>query len=208
MPSERFFNLKEEKKKRIIDASLKEFSRVSFDEISINRIIQDAEISRGSFYQYFEDKRDLQTYLLTDFSNQIKSSIQTYMDEKRGDMFQFFEDGLYFLVELGMKSPYHDVCKNAFAQMGHCNGCQNTLPFEESEKTLFYKMIDFMKREYYEKYDTEDVTLVLELLLLLLKEAVLRIFLFNEAKEEVLNRYLRKVDIIKIGFESKEKKDA
>ena len=46
MPSERFLNLPEEKKKRIIKASLKEFSRVSYDDISNNRIIQYAEIPR------------------------------------------------------------------------------------------------------------------------------------------------------------------
>ena len=44
MPSERFINLPQDKKKRIIDAALKEFARVPFQEISINRIIQDAEI--------------------------------------------------------------------------------------------------------------------------------------------------------------------
>ena len=50
MPSERFLHLPEEKKMRIIKAALKEFARVSYDEISINRIIQDAGIPRGSFY--------------------------------------------------------------------------------------------------------------------------------------------------------------
>ena len=63
MPSERFFHLPEEKKRRIKKAALKEFARVPLEEISINRIIRDAEIPRGSFYQYFEDKQDLQTFL-------------------------------------------------------------------------------------------------------------------------------------------------
>ena len=48
----------EEKKRRIKKAALKEFARVPLEEISINRIIRDAEIPRGSFYQYFEDKQD------------------------------------------------------------------------------------------------------------------------------------------------------
>jgi AcrR family transcriptional regulator len=49
MPYQTFFNLPEEKRKRILDAAWKEFTTVSFSEASINRIIHAAEISRGSY---------------------------------------------------------------------------------------------------------------------------------------------------------------
>ena len=59
MPSERFFRLPKEKAETIRNAAIQEFKRVSPEEASINKIIQTAEISRGSFYTYFEDKIDL-----------------------------------------------------------------------------------------------------------------------------------------------------
>lgn len=62
MPKETFFHLTDEKKSRIMSAAKKEFSRVPLSEASIARIIKDAEIPRGSFYQYFEDKEDLYFY--------------------------------------------------------------------------------------------------------------------------------------------------
>ena len=43
---------------------MNEFSRVSYTDASINQIIQNAGISRGSFYTYFIDKDDLFSYLL------------------------------------------------------------------------------------------------------------------------------------------------
>ena len=59
MPTKTFYNLPEEKRIRIFEAAVDEFSEVRFSEASINRIVKAAGISRGSFYQYFEDKDDL-----------------------------------------------------------------------------------------------------------------------------------------------------
>ena len=55
MPSERFFRLPKAKADTIRNAAIQEFKRVTPEEASINKIIQSAEISRGSFYTYFED---------------------------------------------------------------------------------------------------------------------------------------------------------
>ena len=46
-------------KNKIIKAAKKEFERVPFEQTSIKNIVEDAEIARGSFYQYFESKEDL-----------------------------------------------------------------------------------------------------------------------------------------------------
>ena len=59
MPKETFLKLPEEKKHKIIKAAKNEFERVPFEQTSIKNIANDAEIARGSFYQYFESKEDL-----------------------------------------------------------------------------------------------------------------------------------------------------
>ncbi|MDK2950503.1 MAG: hypothetical protein PWQ77_168 [Kosmotogales bacterium] len=64
MPKKTFFNLKEDKRIRIIDAALNQFCSHPFDKVSINIIVKEANISKGSFYQYFNDKLDLYTYIL------------------------------------------------------------------------------------------------------------------------------------------------
>ena len=62
-----FYNLPEEKRQRIIDAIMNEFSGSPSEKVSINRIIKEANISRGSFYQYFDDKVDLVEILTRTF---------------------------------------------------------------------------------------------------------------------------------------------
>lgn len=64
MPTSTFENLSPEKKARILESAIDEFSQRRFSEASINQIIKAAEISRGSFYQYFSDKEDLYVYML------------------------------------------------------------------------------------------------------------------------------------------------
>ena len=59
MPTQRFLKLKDEKKRVILEAAVHEFSRVPYSAASINQIIKEAGISRGSFYTYFADKDDL-----------------------------------------------------------------------------------------------------------------------------------------------------
>lgn len=63
MPKDTFNNLSEDKKKKIFDAAVKEFSTKRFSEASINQIIKTAQIPRGSFYQYFKDKEDIYLYM-------------------------------------------------------------------------------------------------------------------------------------------------
>lgn len=63
MPKDTFFNLPEDKRNLICTVALEEFAEYSFDQASINRIVAKSGIAKGSFYQYFEDKKDLFLYL-------------------------------------------------------------------------------------------------------------------------------------------------
>lgn len=62
MPTQTF-SICLKKNKRLIEAARIEFSRVPLKEASIANIVKLADIPRGSFYQYFEDKEDL--YFIT-----------------------------------------------------------------------------------------------------------------------------------------------
>ena len=63
-PFTRFHNLDEDKQRRIMDAALEEFVAHGYEGASLNRIIQQSEMSKGSFYYYFEDKADLLVTIL------------------------------------------------------------------------------------------------------------------------------------------------
>ena len=65
MPKKTFYNLPDEKRNTIINAATDEFIEHGLENASTNRIVAKSGISKGSFYQYFDDKRDLFMHLLT-----------------------------------------------------------------------------------------------------------------------------------------------
>jgi AcrR family transcriptional regulator len=73
MPTERFLNLNPSKKNRIEAALIKEMMKHSYEHINLSNVIREANISRGSFYQYFINKHDFYFYILYELG-QIKSS--------------------------------------------------------------------------------------------------------------------------------------
>ena len=54
----------EEKRQLIEKEAIREFATFGYDKASINRIVDNCQIAKGSFYQYFEDKKDLFLYLV------------------------------------------------------------------------------------------------------------------------------------------------
>ena len=91
MPTKTFFNLSLEKQNKLINAGEKEFSRIDFSLSSINRIIQDADISRGSFYMYFKDKEDLYFYILEKYMTKMYQKLLQNIEECQGDLILAFE---------------------------------------------------------------------------------------------------------------------
>lgn len=66
MPKPTFLNLPDEKRERITELALDEFSTYPYRQASLSRIVSRAGIAKGSMYQYFENKLDLYRWLVTD----------------------------------------------------------------------------------------------------------------------------------------------
>lgn len=123
MPKETFLNLPEIKRNKIIDAALREFEKYGFDAASINRIVDGSGIAKGSFYQYFEQKKDLFKYVISlTVEKKIEFITPVMMNPDRHDFFtlmrELFESGLRFaaanprLVRIGnrfMSDKSHPV---------------------------------------------------------------------------------------------------
>ncbi len=92
MPKQTFFNLPPKKRQSITELAIAEFANADYDNASISNIVKQAKIAKGSFYQYFEDKKDLYLYLVDVASSQqlafIKSSRKAERsDEEKRDFF-------------------------------------------------------------------------------------------------------------------------
>lgn len=84
MPKETFFNLKMEKQQRIFQAALHEIAENGYDKASVTRIVKDAGIATGSFYQYFTDLEDLFVYVGLEAGRLKIAYMQRAIDEAQG----------------------------------------------------------------------------------------------------------------------------
>ena len=114
MASQTFLNLDTNKRNKLIKAAMDEFSNVKYTEVSINKIISKAEISRGSFYTYFIDKDDLFSYLLEINKNNFFSLTKNVFKSCNGDMRESFLKLFKEIVSLVEMNSFERFLKNIF----------------------------------------------------------------------------------------------
>lgn len=102
-----FYNLPPEKREKIIDVTRKEFRKGSKKKITINSVIKNAGISRGSFYQYFDDKLDLVELMADDMMNKMSEYIKEQLILYNGDIFEI--PLVIFDVMFKEDSSYKDI---------------------------------------------------------------------------------------------------
>lgn len=99
MPTDAFNQLKKEKKKKLIDAAVKEFSSTPYEKVSVFKIAQAAGISRSGFYYYFKNKADLYAYI---YLVKIQNEFSEYMNsiEEKYDIFRVFNARFEYYLSL------------------------------------------------------------------------------------------------------------
>ncbi|UJW58544.1 TetR/AcrR family transcriptional regulator [Bacillus sp. A116_S68] len=83
----KFYSLPLEKQERIINAAINEFVKNGYDKASTNDIVRGAEISKGSLFNYFNNKKDLYLFLL-EYATGIVDDIYQEIDFNETDIFK------------------------------------------------------------------------------------------------------------------------
>ncbi len=102
MPQPTFFALPAPKRKRVIEAAVIEFGAHAYGQASLDRIATAAKVSKGSLYQYFSDKQDLYSWLLTEYLPQQKRSNAP----PSGDLLCFLEQAFLQGIERFREQPH------------------------------------------------------------------------------------------------------
>ncbi len=197
MPSQTFLNLAEEKKQRIFKAIYAELLRVPFPEMSINQIIKNAGIPRGSFYQYFENKDDAFDFFVAESSKKMKECVMERISSFKGDIFELAETIFEELTKAGTEHfkfeivdhvmPYVDVKKvdpfsNYIAKM------------DKQRRTEAYSTLGIGKLDIKSEEELFDIIGIIEALF---QNALPRIISGSESRESITSGFKRKLNIIR-----------
>lgn len=188
MPKATFLNLPETKRKAVFDAAVKEFSMHLYSDASINRIIKAAQIPRGSFYQYFEGKEDLFSYIIDQIFTEIEEIMQTRRaDWQALDALSIFMQKVYATVELNKKKP--EYVQISFLQSR--DKSQFVRQFFEISEAQRQVVIQLFERDKQRGIIREDVdsSLIIDMVHILSKELFFNVGMDGEA-------YIKKIEAV------------
>lgn len=195
-----FYNLPYEKRKRITDAVIKEFMERPNEKVSINRIIKTAEISRGSFYQYFDDKVDLIEIITKTMFEESSNKAKEILKLSCGNLFVMYIKMFDYFGDYSSQKQTMKIMRNIVDSFKANDDLvseylKNRFNIALSNNEI-YLMVD---RQNLKFQDNESVKCLIEILTQVLKNAIFDVFVAGSDREEVRERLIKKIDIIKQG---------
>ena len=202
MPKETFLKLSEEKKQKVLNAAKREFARVPIEQVSIKNIVEDAEIARGSFYQYFESKEDLLAYILKENADEIDTKIKNKIYETKGNIFDAYIELYDLMVKKFVENTEQEFFKQIFINLRLSDESLFTLIKSVKPQNIikYFEMFDKTSLKINKK---NDFILICDMLNVITRRAIVKNFKGN-SQEECRQNFLKQIDYLKYGIIKKE----
>ena len=113
-----FINLSKDKRGAILHSAVTEFARFGYQKASINNIVKDASIAKGSLYQYFQNKEALFHYIFAQFTHLVKRTVQDSRKHTSTDFFSKVREVLWAGIHFVDQFPdyFHIYLKVLFEE--------------------------------------------------------------------------------------------
>jgi len=208
LPKQTFFNLPNDKKATLIKAARKEFSRVPFYEASVANIVKEADISRGSFYQYFEDKDDLYFYLLEKQGKERWETFIKALKSSNGDLFSALETLLYDILIMTDDEDECNFHRHVFLNMDYRTEetFRHNIDFQNYRKRFSY-VKDLIDVHSLDIQKDEDLFHIIQITTTLMFQNIMFKFAHNLENEEAINNFALQLHLVKRGFMQKDEEN-
>lgn len=200
MPKSTFYNLNKDKKEKIKKAIRNEFSRNPFSKASISNIIEEAQIPRGSFYQYFEDKEDALKYILEEVAQKERKKIIDILNKNSGDIFETSIESFDYIINKSIKEKDIQFFKNIVQEIKEDN-IDFQLPIRSNFKSTVEKWN--INTESLNIKSEEDLKYILRILFIVTKTQIMDVILKRTSKEKSRENLIKQIQILKEGMTKK-----
>ncbi|MEG1495661.1 MAG: TetR/AcrR family transcriptional regulator [Bacilli bacterium] len=201
MPSKTFLNLPLEKQANLLNAAKREFAKNSFNMASINQIIRDAEIPRGSFYMYFVDKEDLYYYILNKYRMTLFERVKYHLKEQKGDFIKVWEILYDEIINYCTASENVDLFKNIFLNMHYATEKKMLLkpPIEEITRGQ-NELLILISKDLYQSSNDSELMDAFGLVMMITTTSIVYTFMNKEIAIGERTTFKRRLNIIKYGL--------
>ena len=206
MPTNTFFKLSKEKQNNIIEASLKEFKRVLLRDASINKIIKDANIPRGSFYNYFEDINDLYIYSIYNYRKKFINLFEQSLNNKQGDLIETTKTIYDEIIYHCTRDDNKQLIKNIFLNFNYNISIKNRLECEQlNDKYEIIKILEQIDKKNLNIKTEEELLYIIDIIIGFVMHGLIEIFLDNKNPEQIREKINIQLDILKRGIYKEDK---
>ena len=166
--------------------------------LNMRLVADECGIALGTLYNYFADKDDLIEYLMGDYCRMMEQMLEKMFRAGRLDIFEAAQKAVIRTVEFSMEEGREALCSNLFS----CMRMNRRFSFEkvmDGERTLVASGLPYIDRERFRDASDEAVALLLDMLVVLARNTIARVFTDPENREAYLTQFSRKLEMIKHG---------
>jgi AcrR family transcriptional regulator len=197
MPKETFYNLDKNKKHKIVQAAIQEYTDHELHRARVSNIIKMADIPRGSFYQYFEDIDDLYYYVIDKVFDDI---FQTGREQSKqtDDLFEYTKRTFEIDMEGFLNDKRHTFIMNVMKSIG--TNVEYLTHHNTKRIDYIRSIMNQMDLSQYRIQEEEDQIRLYEFIQNLKRNMIQKMMMKNTTKEEAKNDLEWHLDIIKHGL--------
>ena len=200
MPKITFFNLNIEKREKIKKAIINEFSKHTIAKASISNIVEEAQIPRGSFYQYFEDKEDALKYIIDEFIKIEKEEIKNSLKINNGDIFKTSIDIFKYVSKKSYSDRDMMLCHNIIQKLKE----ENVNIFEGINcKSMYQANKDngnIINTDILKINNEEDLKYMMKILTVVIRASIIDVITKKKSEEKAQEELQKQIEILKHGM--------
>lgn len=196
MAKQTFLNLPEEKRTKIINSLKKEFSKSSLKDALVSNIIKDAEIPRGSFYQYFEDIDDAYYFVINEYSKEIKKYLLEDLVKCKGDIILAYNHLYRYILDMIEDENNKQYFEKIFLNMSYEVQSMFTPNFNDG-LNLIVNHVDISKLNIASKF---GLGYVLDIIESTMMNSIIKSYKRNLSREKNVEIFEKELALICVGI--------
>ena len=203
MPKDMFFHIKEEKRQNFIKAAIEEFTTKSFEQVSVNSIVRKANVSRGSFYNYFDSLESLFNYIFQSIRKERLEYGRKLITDGERDYFIFIKKLFAYDYDLYNEKGHYSLFRNYihFIQFIQKASLKKELTLSSLQENNI-DIDDIGNMFNFEQYgiSIEEFKDIIEIVMIIMINTFLKSDSENLTKTEIINLFNRRISILENGL--------
>jgi len=199
MPQQTFYNLTKQKRTKIFDAGFKEFSSNNYYNASINNIVNDASIPKGSFYQYFIDKNDFYWYIINRVLEEQISKYDKLLEGANGNFIKAEEHLFFHFAVLLENYKYRSLIRNVF-DSSYYDVTNSLISSGGVDYDMIYGFVSQKRAKIVKKMSKEEFIIVFSMMRNILNNSIITLISKDLATKDAIHFYQTQVNFLLKGI--------